>query len=143
MPLSVNMGECSGRSQTVSVSAAVSSLSYPRCKGNSMDSPTSSDRQPNVLLIEDEPRYREMLSEAIAAMGFGVRGTATSEQALRALSTSTYEVAILDLNLPGMNGMDLFEISHRDYPLLQVIILTGFGSLDAAKRAMRLDAVDL
>jgi DNA-binding NtrC family response regulator len=97
---------------------------------------------PAVLLVDDEPRYREMLVEAVTGMGFEARGVATAEQALRALALHSYGIAVLDLNLPGMNGMDLLEIIRRDYPLVQLVILTGFGDLDAAKQAMRRDVVD-
>jgi putative ATP-grasp target RiPP len=49
---------------------------------------------------------------------------------------------VVDLNLPGISGMDLCERFHQDKPDLQIIILTGFGDLDSAKRAIRLQVVD-
>jgi DNA-binding NtrC family response regulator len=98
--------------------------------------------QPAVLLVDDEPRYREMLVEAVTGMGFEARGVATAEQSLRALAQHPYGIVVLDLNLPGMNGMDLLEVIRREYPLVQLVILTGFGNLEAAKKAMRHDVVD-
>jgi len=98
--------------------------------------------QPPVLLIEDEPRYREMLQEAVAEMGFEVRGVGTAEQSLRALAQKPFGIAILDLNLPGMGGVDLLEIIRRDHSAIQFVILTGFGNLEDARRAMRCDVVD-
>jgi DNA-binding NtrC family response regulator len=97
---------------------------------------------PAVLLVEDEPRYREMLAEAVTGMGFEVRGVPTAEQALRILAQNQFGVVVLDLNLPGMNGMDLVQIIRRDHPQIQVVILTGFGTLESAKKAMRCDVVD-
>jgi DNA-binding NtrC family response regulator len=95
-----------------------------------------------VLLVDDEPRYREMLIEAVGGMGFETRGVGSSEQALRALAEQSFGIVVLDLNLPGMNGMDLMKIIRRDYPTIQIVILTGFGNLEAAKKAMRCDVVD-
>jgi len=104
--------------------------------------PNPSIDQPAVLLIEDEPRYREMLQEAVAEMGFEAQGVGGAEQSLRAMSQKRFGIVVLDLNLPGMGGMDLLEIIRRDHAQTQVIILTGFGSLEAARKAMRCDVVD-
>lgn len=51
-------------------------------------------------------------------------------------------VMIIDLNLPGIQGLDLFEQVRRGWPATQVIVLTGFGDLDTAQQAIRLDVVD-
>ena len=98
---------------------------------------------PAVLLVEDEPRYREMLTDAVTGMGFEVRGVPTAEQARAHYARQhPFGVVVLDLNLPGMNGMDLVEIIRREHPNVQIVILTGFGTLESAKKAMRCDVVD-
>ena len=95
-----------------------------------------------VLIVEDEVRLREMLTRAIREMGFSPTGVGSAEAALRSLDQQPCDIVILDLNLPGMHGMDLLEqLRHRE-PDVQVIILTGFGDLDAAKRAIHLDVVE-
>src|SRR5215218_7015889 len=63
----------------------------------------------HVLLVEDEPRLREMLVRAVSDMGFEPHGVGSAEAALRAMDEKPFEVVVLDLTLPGMNGMDLFE----------------------------------
>ena len=112
-----------------------------------------------VLVVEDDRRVREMLLDAVADMGFDVTGVPSAEAALKtlaadeppALSPATTaaaaaaaptDIAILDLNLPVMNGLDLFEQIHHRWPAVQVIVLTGYGDLEAAKRAIRLDVID-
>jgi DNA-binding NtrC family response regulator len=95
-----------------------------------------------VLLVEDETRLREMLLRAMSEMGFEATGAASGEAALRALEKQTAAILIVDLNLPGMGGMELLEVVRQRWPLSQVIILTGFGDLDAAKQAIHLDVVD-
>lgn len=96
----------------------------------------------SVLIVEDETRLREMLLKAIPDMGFPVRGTRTAEDALRVMEQEPHEIVILDLNLPCMSGLEFCEILHTRWPQTRVIILTGFGDLAAAQKAIRLQVVD-
>ena len=75
-------------------------------------------------------------------MGYDCAGSPNGEDALRQMRDKPRGVAIVDLNLPGMDGMALFEKLRRGWPAIQVIVLTGFGDLDTAKDAIRLDVVD-
>ena len=95
-----------------------------------------------ILIVEDEPRLRAMLLANITEMGMEPSGTASAEGALKLLDQQTFAIAIVDLNLPGMGGMDLCEQVRLRWPAIQLIILTGFGDLESAKRAIRLEAVD-
>lgn len=97
---------------------------------------------PTVLLIDDEARLRDVLARSIGSLGHDVAGAASAEEALRMMARQPRDVAIVDLNLPGMSGMDLFAELRRRHPATQVIVLTGFGDLDAAQQAIRLDVVD-
>jgi DNA-binding NtrC family response regulator len=95
-----------------------------------------------ILIVEDEPRLRAMLLANITEMGMEPSGTSSAESAMKLLDQQTFAIAIVDLNLPGMGGMDLCEKVRQRWPLVQLIILTGFGDLESAKRAIRLEAVD-
>jgi DNA-binding NtrC family response regulator len=95
-----------------------------------------------ILVVEDEPRLREMLLANITEMGMEPSGTASAESALKLLDHQVFAAAIVDLNLPGMGGMDFCERVRQRWPLVQLIILTGFGDLESAKRAIRIEAVD-
>ncbi|HSV12714.1 MAG TPA: response regulator [Tepidisphaeraceae bacterium] len=95
-----------------------------------------------VLIVEDESRLREMLAHAITDMGFDVSTARSAEAAVKMLDQQPADIILLDLNLPGINGIELFEIIHKRWPAIQVIVLTGFGDLDVAKRAIRLDVSD-
>jgi DNA-binding NtrC family response regulator len=102
--------------------------------------PPSEGRQ--VLLVEDEMRLREMLTRAIQEMGFTPTAVGQAESALRQLDARPFDIVVLDLNLPGMNGLEFLEQARARWPHTQAIILTGFGDLEAAKHAIRLDVVD-
>jgi two-component system, response regulator RegA len=102
--------------------------------------PTPADVR--VLIVDDEGRLRDVLTRAIASWGFQVAGARSAEEALRMMQAQKYDLSILDLNLPGMNGIELFEKFRQIYPDHQVIVLTGFGNLDSAKASIRLDVVD-
>jgi DNA-binding NtrC family response regulator len=98
--------------------------------------------RPTVLVVDDEQRLRDVLVRGIAQMGYGVAGSPNGEDALRQMRDNPRGVVIVDLNLPGIDGMTLFEKLRRGWPAVQVIVLTGFGDLDTAKQAIRLDVVD-
>jgi DNA-binding NtrC family response regulator len=95
-----------------------------------------------VLIVDDEGRLRDVLTRAIASWGFQVAGARSAEEAIKLMQTTKYDVSIVDLNLPMMGGIELFEKLRGIYPEHQVIVLTGFGNLDSAKAAIRLDVVD-
>src|SRR4051794_27361091 len=78
-----------------------------------------------VLLVEDEGRLRDMLLRAVSDMGFEAHGVASAEAAIRAMNERPAEIVLLDLNLPGMSGMDLFAAIRKSDPQTQVIVLTG------------------
>lgn len=95
-----------------------------------------------VLLVEDEVRLREMLLRAMREMGFEPAGVGSAEAAMRQMEPQPYPVTIIDLNLPGAGGMELLNSIRQRWPGTQAIILTGFGDLEAARQAIRLDVVD-
>ncbi len=96
----------------------------------------------SVLVVEDEARMRELLERAIGSWGHEVRSARTGEDAIRLLEDKPSAIVLLDLNLPGMGGMECFEVVRRRWPETQVVVLTGFGDLESAKRAIHLDVVE-
>jgi DNA-binding NtrC family response regulator len=95
-----------------------------------------------VLIVEDEPRLRDLLFDTIPEMGFTAAAVRTAEDGLRVMRADPHDIMLLDLQLPGMGGMDLFERVRADWPTTQVIVLTGFGNLESAQRAIHLDVVE-
>ena len=95
-----------------------------------------------LLVVEDESRLRELLLDMAPEAGFTATGARTAEEALRLMEAHPREVVILDLNLPAMEGMEFFRVLRDRWPESEVIILTGFGGLDSARKAIHLDAVE-
>src|SRR5256885_1396130 len=104
--------------------------------------PLPKPAQSHVLIVEDEPRLRDLLSRALPGMGFTASAARNAEEASRTMEANAADIVLLDLNLPGMSGMDFFRRLRERWPATQVIILTGFGDLEAARDAIRLDVVD-
>lgn len=96
----------------------------------------------SVLVVEDERRLRELLVDAIADMGFATAGVRSGEDAIEAMAVSPSEIVMLDLNLPQMSGLDCAEQMKRRWPLTQTIVLTAYGDLPAAQRAIHLEVVE-
>jgi DNA-binding NtrC family response regulator len=95
-----------------------------------------------VLIVDDEPRMRDLLLEVVPEMGFDASAVRTAEDAAKAMEAEPREILILDLQLPMTHGMDFFRQVRDRWPATQVIVLTGFGGLEAAQAAIRLDVVD-
>lgn len=97
----------------------------------------------HVGVVEDEARLCELLIREITAMGHEAWGVSTAEQAwVRISNDADLDVLILDLNLPGMAGMELFGRIRDQRSDLAVVILTGFGSMDSAVQSVRWKAED-
>jgi DNA-binding NtrC family response regulator len=95
-----------------------------------------------VAVVEDELRLRELLVREIIAMGHGAEGFRTADEAWPRIEAGEFDLLLLDLNLPGMDGMELFR-RVRLAPLnVAVVVLTGFGGFDSAVQALRWRADD-
>jgi two-component system response regulator RegA len=96
----------------------------------------------HVLIVEDEPKMRELLLRAISSWGLKTAGAKSGEEAIRMMEREPSQILLLDLNLPAMSGMEVLEKVRENWPKTEVIILTGFGDLEAAKKAIHHDVVE-
>jgi DNA-binding NtrC family response regulator len=96
-----------------------------------------------VLIVEDEVNQRQMLARVIREAEFDSVAVASAEEALTLLEEDArFGVAMLDLNLPGMDGLSLATRMFSRWPDIRCIILTGYATLDAARQAFKLDVID-
>jgi DNA-binding NtrC family response regulator len=98
--------------------------------------------QGRVMVIEDEPRMRDLLVRAMVQWGFVVSAARSGEEAIRLAHTDPPEIVVLDLNLPGIGGLECFQKLRETLPKLQGIVLTGFASVESARAAVHLDVVE-
>lgn len=95
-----------------------------------------------VLIVDDEKNIRLTLSQAIESMDLDVGTAVNGEDALSKLDESDYGLMLLDLKMPGMDGMDVLRQVREVRPDIKVIIITAHGTIDSAVEAMKLGAVD-
>ena len=95
-----------------------------------------------ILIVEDDPSIRQPLSEGLGDSGYLVVAVATAEEALRKLATISVDLALIDLKLPGMNGVDMLRELRQRSPATELIIMSAYPSVDSAIEALRLDAYD-
>jgi DNA-binding NtrC family response regulator len=95
-----------------------------------------------VLLVDDEEGYVNVLSNRLKKRGFDVTGTYSGTEALQALRKKEFDVAVLDLKMEDMDGLEVLKIFKRMDPRMEVIMLTGHGSQTAAVQGVEMGAYD-
>ena len=93
-----------------------------------------------VLLIDDEETLLEYMSKRLIREGFAVKNTLSGEEGLEAVKSETFDVAVVDMKMPGMDGVDTQRAIKEVQPFLQCIVLTGHGSVDTALESGQEDA---
>ena len=96
----------------------------------------------SVLLVDDEVEFVTTLAERLALRGFDTRTAYDGESALRAFAADRPGMVILDLMMPGLNGLETLKQIKATDPAIPVILLTGQGSTREGIEGMRLGAYD-
>jgi two-component system, NtrC family, nitrogen regulation response regulator NtrX len=101
-------------------------------------------KPPLVLVVDDEPGIRSSLTGVLGDEGFNARAVESGEECIEELARQPYRVVLLDIWLPGMDGMDVLariqEIPFPDRPM--VVMISGHGNIETAVRATKLGAFD-
>jgi DNA-binding NtrC family response regulator len=95
-----------------------------------------------ILLVDDEARFRTTLSKMLTAQGLKVTALGSGPEALAELQKEPYDVMVLDLRMPEMDGIATLTEIKRIAPQIEVIILTGHADMDTAVEIMRLGGYD-
>jgi CheY-like chemotaxis protein len=98
--------------------------------------------QQDVLVIDDEAAVNNNIRKILSKRGFSVDQAMTKEEALRKIESKAYRLALLDLKIPGVQGLELLHAIREKSPETLVIIITGYASIETAKESARLGAVD-
>jgi DNA-binding response OmpR family regulator len=95
-----------------------------------------------VLIVDDEIYIRVTLSVALEKLNLSVDTAASGAEALNKLAEKSYGLMLLDLRMPGIDGMEVLRRVPEIRPEVKVVIITAYGSIEAAVEAMKLGAVD-
>ena len=95
-----------------------------------------------VLFVDDEIDFLETLLKRMKKRGVDVTGVGSGEEALSFLDTNQVDVVVLDVRMPGMDGIETLREIKKRHPLVEVIMLTGHANLEVAIEGMELGAFD-
>jgi DNA-binding response OmpR family regulator len=95
-----------------------------------------------VLLVDDELEFLEPLSTRLSRRGISCAIATTGEDALRTLGGRAFDCAVVDVKMPGMDGLELLRRMRRDHPAVGVVLLTGHASVELGVQGMELGAFD-
>lgn len=97
----------------------------------------------HILIVDDEPLIRESLYEILRIEGYGVSMANSGEEAMEMLGkNSAVDVVVTDMKLPQMSGLDLLTEVKKSYASTEVILITGYGSIESAVEAMKRGAFE-
>jgi len=95
-----------------------------------------------ILLVDDDSAFRHVMSGELRRLGYELSSASSGEEALAHLARKETEIVLLDLRLPGMDGLATLKTIRERHPSIEVIMLTGHGSIDTAIESIREGAFD-
>ena len=93
-----------------------------------------------ILMVDDEEKFLQAVSERLSIKGFDVKTATNGDDAIAAAEKGGYDVAIVDLQMPGTNGTQVLKILKENHQYIEIIMLTGHATVDAAVECTRLGA---
>ncbi len=98
--------------------------------------------RPSVLIVDDEERFRNTMCKLLTVRGLAADTAGSGPEALEILKSGSHDVLILDVRMPDMSGVEVLSEVRKINPEIEVIIMTGYASVDTAKEIMKLGAYD-
>ena len=98
--------------------------------------------EPTILIIDDEERFRKLLARVIELEGFSVIQAKSASEGYQILQEKDIQVVVTDVKLPDGDGLDILEQIKKNYPSIEVIVITAFGSIEDGVKAMKQGAFD-
>ncbi len=95
-----------------------------------------------ILIVDDEEQLRTSFKKLLKEEGYEAVAAATGEEAITVIKKNSPDLVMMDVRMPGMNGLDAFKIIHKIKPRLPVIIMTAYSTTDTAIEAINLGAFD-
>ncbi|MCK5695748.1 MAG: response regulator [Desulfobacula sp.] len=95
-----------------------------------------------VLLVDDEKEFLEIMSERMEARGMEVTTAESADQAMSILKKKSFDAIVMDFQMPGMDGIEALKTIKNKNPELQIILLTGYATVEKTVEAMKIGATD-
>ena len=97
---------------------------------------------PKILVVEDEELIRNIFHQSLENWGYRVEAVSNGKEALEWIRKQDFDIVITDLNMPLMDGMTLLREIKFNWPYIEVIVVTGYGTIESAIEAMKIGAFD-
>jgi len=94
----------------------------------------------SILIVDDEEVVRHSHLRSLADTGCHTQAAEDGHQALQVMEQHAFDVVLLDLSMPGLDGMDVLKTIKQRWPESEVVIITGYPTIESAKEAVRLGA---
>lgn len=95
-----------------------------------------------ILVVDDEEIVRLSLARTLAGQHCNVQAVTNGKDALRLMEQHPFDVVLLDVRMPGLDGMSVLKTIKQNWPESEVIIITGYPEIESAKKAVTLGAYD-
>ncbi len=96
----------------------------------------------NILVVDDEKLILDMITIELEKQGFKVTATSSSKEAIKLLELAKYDLVLVDLMMPHITGLEMLQMIKERHPETPVIVITAYGSIETAVKAMKLGAYD-
>jgi DNA-binding NtrC family response regulator len=117
-------------------------LALPKAGAKENEEADQMSAMSKVLVVDDDEVVRRSHLRSLSQLRCNVEGAWNGYEALRAMEQRAFDVVILDLRMPGMDGMTVLKTIKEKWPESEVIIITGYPSIETAKQAVRLGVYD-
>jgi two-component system, OmpR family, response regulator len=95
-----------------------------------------------VLVVDDEPDFLETIVKRLKRRNISASGVDSGKKALEVVEQESFDVVVLDVLMPGMDGIETLRLMKKKKPFMEVIILTGHASVESGLQGMQLGAFD-
>ena len=96
----------------------------------------------NILVIEDEDQVRQSYDDMFSFFGYDVESVPNGREGMSRITKKDYDIVVTDLNMPEMNGIEVLKYIKKKKPYIEVIVITGYATLENAIEAMKVGAYD-
>ncbi len=95
-----------------------------------------------ILVVDDESTVCDSVTKILSRKGFTVDNSSNADEALEKMKGNNFDIVITDIMMPKTNGLELLELIKKHYPEIDVLIITGYASIESAVKATKLGALD-